>query len=238
MSKTKNANRNSAFSHNLRTLAALACNLLPLCLVLWAIALHPAEQKTLLILGGIFAILGIASTVVSHTVLYDHAVSSLFSISLFGVSKGFCCTVILIHFFGAQSGADFLLLPLIGVLGIGLLFSLILALPRMEELRGWLFLLPLAILIASIVLLCVFPSPRTLFSLFFSLTLLFCFGARLIEFDGKRELRFNLCMASMLYAIGVLLVALSLVAGDGCDDCGCDSCDCDCGGGKGKKGKK
>ena len=107
----------------------------------------------------------------------------------------------------------------------------------MEERRGWLFLLPLAALIVSIVLLCAAPAPDTLFSLFFSLTLLFCFGARLIEFDGKRELRFNLCMASMLYAIGVLLLALILVAGDGCD-CDGGSCDCDCGCGGNGQSKK
>ena len=230
------ASRNTAPWHNLRTLAALVCNLLPLCLLQWAIVLRPAEQKTLLILGAAFAVLGIVSTIISHTVLHDHAASFLFSVLLFGVSKGFCCGVILIHFFGAQTGAQFLLLPLIGTLALGLLLSLILILPQMEERRGWLFLLPLAALVVSIVLLCVAPAPDTLFSLFFSLTLLFCFGARLIEFDGKRELRFNLCMASMLYAIGVLLLALILVAGDGCD-CDGGSCDCDCGNGNGKSKK-
>ena len=233
--------RRSNFRHSLRAIAAILANLLPFGGVVWLSRLWEYDQTVMLVLGGVFTILGIIFTVIVHTLLKDRGILALLAVVLFGVAKGCCGMAILYHFFDYHSLApvsDYLI-PLSVTLLIALLLAILHTNTWVEDHpKRVIFPLLLAYLTVAIVFLSVSPSPQDLLMLYFSLTLLFCFGARLIEFDETKELWFALCVASMLYAVAIFLVALLLLSGDGCDDCGCDSCDCDCGDRGSKKSKK
>ena len=225
------------------SLGALFANLIPFSLIAVLSVSAQISKEMLLVLGGGLTLIGIIWTAIIHNAWWKNtAPATLLAMAILGAAKGFCGSAILVHFYtvteSSVSSAAFF--ALFAALILFLILASLLFIPWVSEHpKRILFPLLLAAIVGAIVFLIQSPSPLSLFLLFFSITVTFCLGARLIEFDTPRELRFNLCMASMLYAISVFLVALLLIAGDGCD-CDGSSCDCgDCGGnGKEKKAKK
>lgn len=239
--ETVNDIQKSNFGHSLRAIAAILANLLPFGMVAWLTRIWEYNQTVMLVLGGVFTVLGIVLTVIVHTKLKDRGILATLSMILFGSGKGCCGMAILYHFFGrtSQSSLSDYLIPLTVTLLIALLLAILHTNTWVEDHpKRVIFPFLLIYLTVAIVLLSVSPAPQDLLMLYFSLTLLFCFGARLIEFDETRELWFSLSIASMLYAVAIFLVALLLLSGDGCDDCSGDCCDCDCGDRGSQKNKK
>ncbi|MBE6633717.1 MAG: hypothetical protein E7620_05160 [Ruminococcaceae bacterium] len=222
---------------------ALLFNLIPFSLVSILAVSSQASKTVLLAIGGVLTVIGIVWTAIIHNAWWKNtAPSALLAMAILGSAKGLCGSAILVHFFTVTesqiNAAAFFAFS--AALALFLSLAALLLIPWVKD-HPKRILLPLlfAAIVGATVYLIHAPSPLALLLLFFSLTVTFCLGARLIEFDTLKELRFNLCMASMLYAVAVFLVALLLIAGDGCD-CDGGSCDCgDCGGdGKKKKTKK
>ena len=221
--------------HHALCLVAFLSNTLPMALTGTLFCFGGLANADWALSVGISAlILCIASAALSHWKLRDAPILWLPTLLLAGISKGgFLATIL--HHTGLLEGLSWsdwitgLLISLLLTLGTLLLCLAALHLPQVSRHPQWWMLPVLAILlIAAIVLLIVYHNACFTLLLLNTLTLLFCFVARILEFDESVELRNYLLVASLVYALFLLFVALFIISmADGdCDaDC-CDCCDC------------
>jgi len=234
--------------HNITCFCALLANVVPLS-VFAVLSAHNAhiEQPPLWIGVGAL-IVGAALAFLTHLKCKDAPLPLFASILIAGVSKGAFTATILYYTNTAQPWtqvelANQALLSCGIVLSLCLAFFALMKIPTVGRHPQWFFCpIMLALLIAAIVLLIVYHNAFFTLLLLHLLSLIFCFGARILEFDEAQELRFNTLVASYFYACFLLVVALVIICIVGDGDCDGDCCDCDCcdcgNGGKKKKEKK
>ncbi len=238
---------------NLFCFTGLLCNLTAFVPALLFV-LYFGTTEAGIAVGSIFLVFGIILAIVSHLACRDHPAAWAVSIVMLGISKGGCGGALILHFemetgwkpaaLGAAAAIS--ACAVIALCACFILLSHILPAVKNHPKRLFLPLL-LLLVTAATVLLCTQKSLPALLFLLNCITLMFCWIPGMMECDCIRELRFYVNMASMMYAILLLVITLLVIGSccgccDGCDgDCGgaCDCGDCcDCsGGGDGKKQK-
>lgn len=223
---------------------AVFCNLSFFVLSFSLCARLSADAAAALVLGGGLTVVGIALSLLGHGTFSDHPFPWLSGLCVLGAAKG-CCAAALFTGLEMVPLGDWSVFPLLCLsAGAAMAVSAVLngitvLFPSLEVLPDVLLIVvPILLTIAAIVLLA--STHRLLFGILLInlLTLTFCSVARVMAADEVPEMRFQLALASMLYALFLFLAALTVVSeGECCDLSGCDcgTCDCD---GVGKKKKR
>lgn len=221
--------------HHALCLTAFLSNTVPMALTAALFFRHTLENTDTALGVGIGALIAaIVLALLSHFKLNHHPAAWLVTLLFAGVSKGSFTAVILYHTglwenISQGNFSSLLLLSFAITLMILLLCLSALHLSPIKRHPQW-FMLPvlLLFLIVTVVLLILYHNAFFTVLLLNVITLILCFGARILEFDEDRELRSYLLVASLTYALLLLFVAifiLSMLDGD-CDAECCECCDC------------